>query len=151
MKLNIELKPTGHEKEFEKQVVEIIKEKDFSEDCVITSQVYKVLENVKKADERVKTVYVMSLAYGKITDLKYADNFSVEASSANKKLVNRVHKEGKELYVWTINSKENIEKMIELNVDNIITDNITLAKDTIYASKTSNVINEYVKLVRQIF
>lgn len=151
IKLNIELKPTGHEKDFEKEVVEIIKEKNFNDDCVITSQVYEVLENVKKYSAKVKTVYVMSFAYGEITSLKAADHFSIEAASANKKLVKRVHKEGKELYVWTINSKENINKMIDLNVDNIITDNISLAKEIIYESKTSNVINEYVKLVRQIF
>lgn len=35
--------------------------------------------------------------------------------------------------------------MIDLNVDNIITDHVTLAKECIYLSKTSDVISEYVK------
>lgn len=151
IRLNIEIKPTGHEKALEKEVVDIINEENFEDSCVITSQVYDVLKKVKKYDKNIKTVYVMSLAYGDITSLKDADNFSIEAMSVTRKLVKKVHNEGKELYAWTVNSKESINDMIDLNVDNIITDDITLAKDTIYSSKTSNVINEYVKLVRNIF
>lgn len=151
IKLNIELKPTGHEKNFEKTVVDIINENSFSENCVVTSQVYEVLKNVKNYDSHIDTVYVMSLAYGDITELKEADHFSIEATSVTEKLVNKVHKEGKELYVWTVNTEDSIRKMISLKVDNIITDNIKLAKDTIYASRTSNLINEYVEWIDKIF
>ena len=93
----------------------------------------------------------MSLAYGNIISLTAADHFSVEATSATSSLVSAVHKEGKKLLVWTINSEENILKMIDLKVDNIITDNITLAKDVVYSSKTSDVIVEFVKLIEDIF
>ncbi len=151
MKLNIELKPTGYEKDFEKLVVDIIKKYHFEDNCVITSQVYNVLENVKKYESSIETVYVMSFAYGDILSLKDADNFSIEASSITESLVKKVHKEGKQIYVWTVNTKENINKMIDLKVDNIITDDITLAKDIIYKSKTSNLVNEYIKLVNNLF
>ena len=151
LKLNIELKPTGNEIDFEKEVIDLINKYNFKNNCVVTSQVYEVLENVKKYDNSIKTVYVMSLAYGNIIDLEYADSFSIEASSINKTLVNQIHGVGKEIYAWTVNTKENINKMININVDNIITDNITLAKNEIYVSKTSNVINEYIKLVQSIF
>lgn len=151
IKLNVELKPTGHEDDFEKKVIDIINEQKFTDDCVITSQVYSVLENVKKYDAQIETVYVMSFAYGDIVSLEYADHFSIEATSVTSSLVEKVHKEGKQLYAWTVNTEENIKKMIDLKVDNIITDNIILAKDTIYASKTSNVINEYIKLVESLF
>ncbi len=119
--------------------------------CVITSQVYEVLENVKNYDETIETVYVMSLAYGNILSLDKADHFSIEESNVTKELLDQIHKEGKKLYVWTVNSEENIDKMIDYNVDNIITDNIELTKDKIYRSKTSNLIKEYVKRVEKIF
>ncbi len=151
IKLNIEIKPTGHERALEKSVVDIINDKKFVDDCVITSQVYDVLKKVKKYNKNISTVYVMSLAYGDITSLKYADNFSIEAMSVNKKLVRKVHNEGKKLYAWTVNTKESINEMINAKVDNIITDDITLAKEVIYSSKTSNIVNEYIKLVRSIF
>ncbi len=147
MKLNIELKPTGHETDFEKCVVDIIRDAGLEDSCVITSQVYHVLENVKSYDESMTTVYVMSLAYGDINRLTAADHFSVEATNATRSMVSRVHNAGKELFVWTINTRENIMEMIELNVDNIITDNIELAKECIYESRYSSLLGEFLKWI----
>ncbi len=150
IKLNIELKPTGKEIDFEKKVVDLINKYNFKDNAVVTSQVYEVLENVKKYDKEIKTVYVMSLAYGDILSLKDADSFSIEASSITKTLVKNIHNAGKEVYAWTVNTKESITKMVELNVDNIITDNISLAIDTIYENKTSDVVKEYIKFVNDL-
>ena len=145
IRLNIELKPTGKETNFEKQVVDLIKKYNFENNCVITSQVYDVLKNVKKVDKDIKTVYVMSIAIGNITDAKYADAFSVEASNVNTTLVNEVHNKGKELYAWTVNKEESINQMIDMNVDNIITDNIELGKELVEKSKSSDLISEFIK------
>lgn len=146
IKLNIELKPTGHETDFEKSVIDVIRQADLEDACVITSQVYEVLENVKAYDDSITTVYVMSLAYGDINQLDAADHFSVEATSATKTLISRVHNEGKEIYAWTVNTEESIDKMIELNVDNIITDDIELARQCVDESRYSNLLTEYLKL-----
>lgn len=147
VKLNIELKPTGKEIDFEKDVVDLIKKYDFVDRCVVTSQVYSAVENVKKVDPNIKTLYVMSIAVGNINDLEYADNFSVEASNVDEELVETVHKEGKKLFVWTINTEENINKMIDLNVDNIITDDYHLAVKLVNERKNSSLIEDLVKLL----
>ena len=147
IRLNIELKPTGKEIDFEKQVVDLIKEYHFESSCVITSQIYDVLKNTKRVDKNIKTVYVMSIAIGNITDAKYADAFSVEASNVNPSLVNKVHNEGKELYAWTVNKEESINKMIDMNVDNIITDNIELGRELVEKSKNSDLISEFIKTI----
>ena len=81
IKLNIELKPTGHETEFEKCVVDIIRDAGM-----------------------------------------------------------------KQIYVWTVNTQESIHKMIEKNVDNIITDDIELAKQCVYESRYSDLLMEYMKM-----
>ena len=151
IKLNIELKPTGKEIDFEKDVLKIIKDNHFEKECIITSGTYEVLKNVKDIDPDIKTFYVMSIAIGDITKLEYADGFSIEASNINKKLVNKIHNEGKEILAWTVNTEESINKMIDLSVDNIITDNISLAKDLIIQSKSSNLIIDYINMVRSIF
>lgn len=145
IKLNIELKPTGHEQDFEKNVAGIIAAEGFREGCVITSQSYGVLERMKSCDSRIPTAYVMSIAYGDISLLTAADHFSIEATSVTEKLVSDVHNAGKELYAWTVNTEENIRRMAALNVDNIITDDVSLAKECIFLSKTSNAVEEYAK------
>ncbi len=45
----------------------------------------------------IKTAYVMSIAIGNITELKYADIFSVESSNITKSQVNKVHNAGREI------------------------------------------------------
>lgn len=112
---------------------------------MVTSQVYEVLETIKSYEPRIQTVYVMSLAYGDINQLAAADHFSIEASSITQEMVSKVHNAGKQLYGWTVNTAESIDRMIELNVDNIITDDVALAKECIYLSKTSDVVTELVK------
>ena len=59
-------------------------------------------------------------------------------------LFRSVHNAGKEIYVWTVNTSSSIDQMIQMNVDNIITDNIPLAKERIYTSKSSNIVIKYI-------
>jgi glycerophosphoryl diester phosphodiesterase len=91
----------------------------------------------------------MSLAVGDITKIEYADAFSVEASSVNSSLVNKVHNSGKEIYAWTVNKESSINHMIDMGVDNIITDNIELAKDLISTSNYSYFVKELINFLRQ--
>lgn len=151
VKLNIELKPTGKEKDFEKGVVAVINKYNFESNCLITSQNYETLQKIKKLNKNIKTGYIMFLAYGDILEFKDVDGFSLEASLINNNLVKKIHNAGKEIYAWTINTEENINKMLDYQVDNIITDDVSLAQKIIYDRKTSNVISEYVKFVTQLF
>ncbi len=149
IRLNIELKPTGKEINFEKNVVDLINKYNFKDRCVVTSQTHEVLKNVKEYDSSIKTVYVMSLALGNITEIEYADAFSVEASSVNESLVRKVHNSGKEIYAWTVNKESSINHMIDMNVDNIITDNIELAKELVNTSNYSIFIKEIINFLRK--
>lgn len=150
MKLNIELKPTGNEIDFEQSVIQILKEADYVGNSYIASQVYSVLENVKRIDPSIKTIYVASVFYGNIDAFPCADDFSLEASNINKGLVRQAHKEGKKIYAWTLNTEENMKKMINLNVDNLITDNIELAQEVIEKSTKSDFIQEYIKGIEKL-
>ncbi len=151
VKLNIELKPTGYEKDFEKTVIDTINEKNYKNSCVVTSQEYNTLENIKKYDPTIKTIYVMSIALGNITKLTEADGFSVEASFITPRLVSMVHNGGKEVFAWTVNTRDNMDKMIEMNVDNIITDDIPLAKAAVYESGSGNLVANYIWAIIKFF
>lgn len=118
---------------------------------MVTSKFYDVLERVKACDSRIQTVYVMSIAYGDFGAFAAADHFSVEATNVTEKLVSDIHNAGKEIYAWTVNTRENIDRMIDLNVDNIITDDVTLAKACIFESRTGDVVSGYVKWLSRFF
>lgn len=149
--LNIEIKPTGHENNIEKEVVNIINDKEFVDNCVVTSGKYDSIKKVKKYNKKIKTIYVMSLAYGDIISLKEADGFSIESTSISKNLVKKIHKNNKVIFAWTVNNSSNINKMIKLGVDSIITDDIIYTKDLINDSKSSNVIFEYISFIDELF
>lgn len=147
LRLNIELKPTGHETDFEQGVIDIIRACGLAERCVITSQVYGVLERVKACDEAITTVYVTSLAYGSIDRLSAADHFSVQSTSVTPQLVSRVHRQGRQIYAWTVNTRSGIDRMIERKVDNIITDNIELARQRVSESRYSRLVSDLAQAV----
>ena len=65
-------------------------------------------------------------------------------------MVSRIHNAGKQIFVWTVNNRKIINRMIDLNVDNIITDRVALVKECIYDGKTNDVISQYVKFLREL-
>ena len=46
--------------------------------------------------------------------------------------VNRAQKAGKQIYVWTVNSEDQLEKVVGMGIDNVITDDPVMAKELIY-------------------
>lgn len=144
IKLNIELKPTGHEVDFEKSVVDIIYENDFERDCVIASMKYSTLEKVKQYAPDLTCVYVTTVAYGSMQTLECADIFSIESTFATSSMVNRLHEQGKQVYAWTVNNEDSIQSMIDVGVDNIITDNPVLARELIYSKSLNDSIVDFI-------
>lgn len=150
IRLNVEIKPSKYEKGLEKKVVELLKDENFLENAVITSQSYGALRKIKAADEETKTVYVMSYAYGKINRLKLADAFSIRSTSVHGGIVSTVHNAGKEIYAWTVNSSYAMDEMIHQNVDNIITDNVPLAERRIAQHKSGDLLSDFIRIVNDL-
>ncbi|MCM1103759.1 MAG: glycerophosphodiester phosphodiesterase [Clostridium sp.] len=151
IKLNIEIKPTGHETDLVERVVSLVREYDVVEDCVVASMSYSVLEEVKALDEEVQTVYVMQSAYGNFADLKDADHFSVRYNYVTDSMVDTVHAQGKELYAWTINTQKLMEQVLSRGVDNLITDQPETARRVVFETESSTVLNRYIKMLTDWF
>lgn len=150
IRLNIEIKPTGHEKNLEKRVVELLKEYHMTDTSVVSSMKYESLEKVKKADPDVETVYITSVSYGNFSELEYADGYSVESTSVTQRFVNQAHNAGKEVYVWTVNSENTLGKVINMGVDKVITDDPAMAQRLIYEREHSTFWDEYINRLLEI-
>ena len=144
VRLNIEIKPAPKDVGLEEHLVQILEEEDFLDSCVMTSQAYRSIEKVKELDPDIVTVYVTGFAYGRITGMPAADNFSIRSSSVSPAIVRRVHNAGKQIYAWTVNSRDMINLMIDRQVDNIITDDVPLAKKCIDRKITSDTVSDLV-------
>lgn len=119
--LNIELKFNGHDAELSKNVVDLVKQAGFLEQSVFTSLDYQGLLDAKEADPSVKTGLIVTAALGDVTRLN-VDFLSVSAASVNRNLLSRARDAGMEVHVWTVNEIPQMNAMIGLGVDSIITD-----------------------------
>ncbi|MBC6973992.1 glycerophosphodiester phosphodiesterase [Bacillus sp. Xin] len=130
IKLNIEVKLHGNEKDFVKKVLKTIKDNDFEKQCVIQTLHYPLIKEFKRANPDIKVGYIL---YASRANLKYvqADFYVAEEYMLNKALVKSARKLNKPIYVWTVNDMENLRKYYKLNVDGIITDYPVDAKETI--------------------
>lgn len=135
--LNIEIKYAGMASDLPEKVVKCIQENDFTEQCVVTSTSLSYLKRVKKADPDIYTGYILSAAYGSYYEDDAIDFISLISSSANRKLVERVHACGKEVHVWTVNKKSELERMSLIGVDNVITDRPIMAREVIFGEENA--------------
>jgi len=137
IKLNIEIKSNGHEQEIVRKVIEEIYKFGIEQSCVVTSLDYDILQEVETLAPELKTGYIMFVAMGDISKLN-VDFYSVEEMNINESFVTRAHLLGREVHVWTINESDDMTELINLGVDNIITDNEVLLREKLDAPNTKN-------------
>ncbi len=128
IKLNIELKYNRPDPELVENVGNIIRSNSFSEKCVVSSLNYGELQKFRKSFPEIKTGLIVFRALGYLTETE-SDFLSIHATKATSRLVKNAHKNGKQIHVWTVNDLQTALSMIELGVDNIITDNPEFIKD----------------------
>lgn len=127
MKLMIELKKNGHEKNLEARTVRLIEKYKFEKQSVITSMNLPILKKIKAINPALQTVYIAPVAYGHYYDIDYVDMFSVEATFVNSDMIEDIHHLNKKVYVWTVNRDHELKQVLAMNIDGIITDNPELA------------------------
>ena len=140
--LNIEIKRNGHDDGIIEKVVDIIIRNDYLDNCDVTSQDYSTLEEVRKTNPSVLTAYTSAVGIGSIESLEAADIISIQETFATYENVERLHKAGKRVFVWTVNEEETMKDLIGLNVDAILTNDPVLCKSVIdqYGSDIMNMI-----------
>ncbi|WP_185819721.1 glycerophosphodiester phosphodiesterase [Salibacterium salarium] len=138
VQLNIEIKERG----LENQVLTVIPP-SLKQNIIISSFEGSVIEKVKALDADVRTALIVgqSLFTGNNKTFSYwhdyfpenrlkkakADIVCPHFRIGNKLFVQRMHRKGYEVYVWTVNHPEKIKKIAKTGADGIFTDNIKTA------------------------
>ncbi len=141
---NIELKPAKTDENYVESIAALIEEYDYADNCIVASQDYDALVDMKLANEDIKTFYILSIVVGDISDMEYVDGFSIRHNFVTTNLVHTIHEEGKEIYAWTVNSEDNIKKLLLMDVDSVITDNPYKTKEIIY-NANANIITDWIQ------
>ena len=147
--LNIEIKYNGKNKGIVNKVVRAIKENHFEDHCVVTSMNYQFLKQIKKTAPEIRTGYIMTMTYGGVQGMEAAGFFSVKHTYVDEKFVTQAHALGKEVHVWTVNYKGDAKRMLDMGVDNIITDDPIMVRKV--QNRESGSSTGYVELLRYAF
>ncbi len=119
----------------ERHIINIIKNKNAKDWCKVISFNDRALFRINKLDNSIRLgkLFVgkhahLPLSFDKGLNIrplkKYAfvDEVIVKHDYATKAIIEKVHDFGKELHVWTVNNETTIQKLIERDVDGIISD-----------------------------
>ncbi len=145
--LNIEIKTSVKDVHIAQEIVTTLERFDMIDECVITSFDLNVLKQAKACNDQLRVGYILSVAYGDFYDNSEVDFFSMNASFLSKRLVDAIHRSGKQVYAWTVNNESSIRNLANKGVDDIITDKPGVAKETLLSRDTSETLLNMAKYV----
>lgn len=147
--LNIEIKKHGNAEDTAVKTAELLTEHDMADSCYVTSFSYQALKAVKKTEPSIKTGLISNIAAAPMyNQLKYIDAVSLNYIFVTKNVVSAAHMSGKRVLVWTVNDRRDMEEMISIGVDSIITDRPDIAAETVYSYGKGDFV---ISLLKQIF
>jgi glycerophosphoryl diester phosphodiesterase len=121
LKLNIELKYNRPDPSLGERVVRILRTKNFVSECVITSLTADELLRLGKQTPELRTGLIVTAALGDTTRMPVAF-LSMNTTRISHGSVKLAQRQGKAIHVWTVNDRVTALRMIEMGVDNLITD-----------------------------
>ncbi|OME79477.1 glycerophosphodiester phosphodiesterase [Paenibacillus sp. FSL A5-0031] len=120
-KLIIDLKPYGSGEQLAEHVVALIEQFDMVQDCYIQSFDRSTLQHIRSLNPEIKIGQILYFALGDLSLLD-VDFYTIEQIMLTEQLVERAHKKGREVWVWTVNSERNLKEVLKFEIDGIITD-----------------------------
>jgi len=123
----VELKSYGHDERLEERVVEIVEASGMADDCVFMSLDHGMVHKMKALRPSWRSGVLVAQAMGDLAKFD-ADFYAVRAELATRRFVRRVHREGRDVYVWTVNDPAWMLAAMGRGVDGLITDKPDVAR-----------------------
>jgi glycerophosphoryl diester phosphodiesterase len=121
MKLNIEIKISGNEPNIAKKVVQLINQENFAKQCIVTSFDEATVRKVKQIDEKIVTGLIIGGEYKSDPFDGDWEIISTNYKNVDSQFMDKARQAKKFVHVWTVNETAEMERLIELKVDGIIT------------------------------
>ena len=129
-RVDIELKYYGHNQRLEERVAEIIERQGMSDEVVLMSLAYDLVRSMKALRPSWTVGLLTAKTVGDLTRSD-ADFLAVHVGITTPRFIRRAHAAGKPVYVWTVNDKLDMWRMMSRGVDGVITDYPAVAKQVI--------------------
>lgn len=131
MKLNIEIKIKREEPDLAQKVLDLIRAEEFEKDCVVTSFDRKTVEKIKQIAPEIETGFIFDKEYPPDVFEGSWDALSSNYRLVKPEFVQKAREHKKKIYAWTVNSRREMKRLIDLKIDGIITNRPGLLKKVI--------------------
>jgi glycerophosphoryl diester phosphodiesterase len=131
IKVNIELKYYGdHQPGLARKVVETVRAQGMIDQVVIQSLDYESLLEVRRLASDIAVGYLLSFNARDPSRLT-VDFLAVEQNRLNRRFLSQAHQHGMQVYAWTVDTVQDLQRQLDLGVDGVITDQSALARKTL--------------------
>lgn len=125
--LNIELKYTAHQQRLSERVVEILRSRPPGDRVILSSLHRHGLSELRRMAPELKIGWIASARLGNLAR-QDIDFLAVEHSRITPALLSEARRRGLEIHAWTVNRPSVMQRMLHLDVDNVITDDPLMAR-----------------------
>lgn len=106
------------------EVVRSIENADMVEDAYIQSFDYEFLQRVRILNPDIKLGQIMYYALGNLSRLD-VDFYAIDKSMLDRDIIRQARVDEREIWVWTVNTEEDIREVLMYDIDGIITDYVS--------------------------
>ncbi len=122
LSLNIELKLHGHERQPVDWVIRTLRDNNIEDHCLVTCFDHRIAVAVKQADGALTVGAILGIRqYNDGIFALPVDVLSAEKSLVDKAFMSAARRAGKQVHVWTVNDPEEMNRLIDLGADAVIT------------------------------
>lgn len=122
IKLLLDLKPNGSSSEaLAEEVVHLIKEAGMEEEVRVQSFDGVALGRIRELAPEIKIGRILFFALGDLSVLD-VDFYTIEQVMLTDFLINKAHADGREVWVWTVNTRRDMKEVLKYPIDGMITD-----------------------------
>jgi glycerophosphoryl diester phosphodiesterase len=121
IRLNVELKYYGdHQPRLAERVVAAVRARQMADQVVIQSLHYAGLEEVRRLAPEIPIGYLFSVNAREPKRLD-VDFLSAQIGRVKGPFINAAHRRKQEVHVWTVDKPADMQRLLDLGVDNLIT------------------------------
>ncbi|MFF2885821.1 glycerophosphoryl diester phosphodiesterase membrane domain-containing protein [Paenibacillus sp. NPDC057967] len=130
IKLLLDLKPYGPGDDLVREVVSLVQAYGMEQEVYIQSFDSYSLKQIRELAPDIKIGQILYFALGNLSALD-VDFYTIEQVMLTDQLVKQAHASGREVWVWTVNTRRNMKEVLKFQIDGIITDYPVLAQSMV--------------------
>jgi glycerophosphoryl diester phosphodiesterase len=130
IRMNIELKDYGHSPQLATAVLDVLRERGFTDRAIVSCFELAPLVELRQMEPGLPVGIILSIGKGDVTRLP-VDFLSLNHRLVRAEIVRRAHQRGMEVHAWTVNDRETALRLLDLGCDNLITSDPALMRELV--------------------